>query len=406
MGGEIKKPYVVQLNQLVLSLSLVGAILLPPIRIDDGFPALEASDIAFPILVLSILFFFRSDFLQRIKKHRQIIFAFLVFITFTVVSILGNGRWAELRDWFEVLKYIKFIAFIGFIYFFFNKHQFFRLIVPLFILAFIFNLLHYFNIFGFNSIIEPFYAAPHHLDFFGLNSLGEPATKRALGVLGNPNTNGLFFLSFILLFLPKSTSHPSRNTLLLGLAITGLLLCQTRTGMLTYVMVLIVFYISNPSNWRKILQILLFSILIYFGLSLLGNFYLNSLANPGILKNAGIGRLEPWQKIIDAMPGHWIIGHAPEKEYFERHTIYSESEYFLILFRYGLLGIMAFLLFWAVWLKNYALKTFCRNPLAILVAIVYLTGAITNNPLQSPKIALILGAVMAVSLFESDDQTN
>ncbi|MDG0974743.1 MAG: O-antigen ligase family protein [Crocinitomicaceae bacterium] len=406
MGGEIKKPYVVQLNQLLLSLSLVGAILLPPIRIGDGFPALEVSDIAFPILVLSILFFFRSDFLQRIKKHRQIIFVFLVFIAFTVVSILGNGRWGELRDWFEVLKYIKFIAFIGFIYFFFNQHQYFRVIVPLFILAFIFNLLHYFNIFGFNSIIEPFYAAPHHLDFFGLNSLGEPATKRALGVLGNPNTNGLFFLSFILLFLPKSTSYPSRNTLLLGLAITGLLLCQTRTGILTYIIVLIVFYISNPSNWRKILQILLFSILIYFGLSLLGNLYLNSLANPGILKNAGIGRVEPWQKIIDAMPGHWIIGHAPEKEYFERHTIYSESEYFLILFRYGLLGIMAFLLFWAVWLKNYALKTFRRNPLAILVAFVYLTGAITNNPLQSPKIALILGTVMAVSLFESDDQTN
>ncbi len=406
MGGEIKKPFVVQLSQLLLILSMVGAMLLPPLRIADSFPALEVSDIAFPILVLFILFFFRSDFIKRVTKHRQIIFAFFIFIALTVVSILGNGRWAELRDWFEVLKYLKLIGFIGFIYFFFTKRQLLRIIVPLFILAFIFNLLHYYNIFGFNSIIEPFYAAPHHLDFFGLNSLGEPATKRALGVLGNPNTNGLFFLSFMLLFLPKSTAYPWRNTVLLGIAITGLLLCQTRTGMLTYVLVLLVFYLSNPSNWRRSIQILLFSILIYVGLSLMGNLYLNSLANPGILKSAGIGRLEQWQKIIDAMPGHWIIGHAPEKEYFERHTIYSESEYFLLLFRYGLLGVLAFLLFWALWLKNYALKTLRTNPIAFFVAIVYLIGAITNNPLQSPKIALILGTVMAVSLFETDDQTN
>ena len=122
MGGEIKKPFVVQLSQLLLILSMVGAMLLPPLRIADSFPALEVSDIAFPILVLFILFFFRSDFIKRVTKHRQIIFAFFVFIALTVVSILGNGRWAELRDWFEVLKYLKLIGCIGFIYFFFRNH--------------------------------------------------------------------------------------------------------------------------------------------------------------------------------------------------------------------------------------------------------------------------------------------
>jgi hypothetical protein len=67
------------------------------------------------------------------------------------------------------------------------------------------------------------------------------------------------------------------------------------------------------------------------------------------------------------------------------------------------LGLTSFLVYWGIWLKNYALNTFRKNPLPFLVAIVYLIGAITNNPLQSPKIALILGAVMAVSLFETDD---
>lgn len=404
MGVELEANYSSQISKALLVFSIVGAVLLPPIKLSSNLPAIEISDLTFLILLIIASFYHRKQLLLSLLPHRKVIFTFLAFVGVVIVSIIINKRWNELRDWFEVLKYLKFLSFFLLSYFFFTKNQLISLFGTLLIAVFIFNILHYFNVANFNQIIEPYYSAPHHLDFFGLNSIGEPSTKRALGTLGNPNTNGLLFLLFTLIFLPRRVLHQNKNYLLVALAILGLFLCQSRTGILAYLLVLVVYYLTDRSNWRAILGIVLFSSFVYVLLALMGNLYLNSIGNPDIMKTAGIGRIEQWKKIITSMPGHWLIGHAPEKEYFEKHSIYSESEFFLLLFRYGLLGVFTFLTFWGVWLKEYVLNV--KNPfkLGLFVAIVYLFSAITNNPLQSPKIALILAVIMALTLLEIDEQ--
>jgi len=404
MGGELKSQLSFRWVQILLGLSLFGAVLMPPMLLVSAWPTFEVSDLTFPLLVVLVLLFHRQAFFSAISKHRKWILAFVIFVGFTIVSILVNKRWFQIRDWFEVLKYTKFILFLVFFYLFYNRKQIFWLLTPLILAVFVFNLLHYFDVFAFNTIIEPWYAAPHHLDFFGLNSLGEPATKRALGTLGNPNTNGLLFLLFVLIFLPRIHRASRKDLVVLAISILGIFMCQSRTGILAYVLVLVAFFILNKPNWRLIGGIVTYSIAIYFVLMLMGNLYLNSIGNLAVMKSAGVGRIEQWMRILDAMPGHWIFGHAPEKEYFETNGIYSESEYFLILFRYGIVGLLSFLMFWGIWLKETFNKMNRKLSLGLLLALVYLFAAITNNPLQAPKIALILGLVMALTLIELDER--
>ena len=405
MGGKtVSTNYALIIGQILVLLSIAGAVMLPPIELSPSYPKIELSDVAFPLLVFWLALFHRNIFLEKLIAHRNLVLAFAVFVGIVVLSILMNGRLTQIRDWFEVLKYLKFIFFIFVIYTLFTRSQLYRIMTPLLIGVFLFNLLHYFNVFDFNRLVEPYYASPHHLNFFGLNSIGEPATKRSLGTLGNPNTNGLLFLLFVLLFLPRHTAVKRKNLILLGLAITGVFLCQSRTGLLAYALVVLAYYLTNRSQWKMAIAILLFSILIYVILALMGNLYLSSIGNVESMKSAGVGRLEQWKKIWASMPGYWIIGHAPEKEYFEKHGIYSESEYFLILFRYGFVGLLSFLFFWGMWAKEYVLKVQKGFRLGLFVLIVYLFSAITNNPLQSPKIALILGVLMALTLLEIDEK--
>jgi hypothetical protein len=137
----------------------------------------------------------------------------------------------------------------------------------------------------------------------------------------------------------------------------------------------------------------------------MGNFYLDTLANAEVMQRVGRGRLEQWTKIIELMPGYWLFGHAPNKELFESNAIYSESEYFLILFRYGIIGLLAFLSFWFIWFKNYAIRAHKKYKPALYLVITYLVCAFTNNPLQSPKIALFLAIVMAVAILEKNERT-
>lgn len=404
MGEVVKENRTQQLVVYLLLITIFGTLLLPPFQITPSLPSFELSDITFPLLAIGALVFLRPEIHHFITRHRALTLGFSGFIGITIISILWNNRLTEIRDWFEVLKYIKFFFFLIITVICFSVDSLRRLLSVTFIALFLFNLLHYFNVFQFNTIIEPFYSPAHHLDFFGLNSLGEPATKRALGTLGNPNTNGLLFLLFTIVFLPRQKRIQQKEVLLLFLAILGLFMCQSRTGTLAFGLVLISYFMTMKSHWQTILALMAMSVVSFFLLHLSGNFYLDTLGNAEVLQRTSRGRIEQWIKIIASMPGYWFLGHAPNKHYFEANAIYSESEYFLILFRYGGVGLMAFLLFWWIWLRNLVIQHASPYKPALFIFACYVVGAFTNNPLQSPKIALLLGVVMALAILEKHER--
>jgi hypothetical protein len=270
-----------------------------------------------------------------------------------------------------------------------------------FIGIFVFNLFHYFDLFNFNSLIEPYYAPAHHLDYFGLNSIGEPATKRALGTLGNPNNNGFLFLLFCFLFLPyKKVQFGWKPLLLPSLAIIGLMACQSRTIFLVYLILIIFYFLLIQREWRYIVYFTLFSILIFTIFIFNGNTYIESLGDTSITQHSAIGRMQQWSKILNEMPGFWLFGHGPDKQFFEQNGIFAESEFVLLLFRYGSLGVISFFIWMFVLpIRKISNRLRLNRSMFLLVLILIFSG-ITNAPFHNVKLNVFIACVLALELLK------
>jgi O-antigen ligase len=101
------------------------------------------------------------------------------------------------------------------------------------------------------------------------------------------------------------------------------------------------------------------------------------------------GRLETWNLLGKMILEEPIFGHGPYKEYFYQNHIYSENEYILMSWRYGLLGLFLYLtIFLIPFKKLYA----SMNELSVkgsLMLIMMLVSALTNNPLTERNIELL-----------------
>ncbi|MES2588623.1 MAG: O-antigen ligase family protein [Bacteroidota bacterium] len=272
----------------------------------------------------------------------------------------------------------------------------------IFSLVFIFNILHYFNVFDFNKFVSPFYTSWMHLKFFGLNTLGQVDTKRAFGTMGNCNNNAFYFLSFLILFIDQYIKSKSKSDLtFLILALFGIFLCQSRIVFLTLIVLLFLSILILKNSRKFFLALLGLTLLFYLLFYLAGNVYLVSVQRIDLMTDASIGRFEQWIKIYHSMPGYWFFGHAPNKEYFETHQIYAESEYFLILFRYGVLGLLLFLGILAIaMIKFFKVFKFSFFPLAFVFS--YSLNCITNSPFYGTKSLIQFAFFYVIILFLND----
>lgn len=374
-------------------MGFASAVLLPPFAFQNTWPSIELSDVLLlPMVVLLLTpLTTKKITLSLPKPLKNSALLWTLFILLTIVSIGINQRFNEVRDWFEVLKYIKFSVFTIAFMIASSLSMYARLILWSVAALIVFNILHYTDFLGFNTYVEPFYAPNVHLDVFGLDSKGNPSTRRAIGTMGNPNMNGqLFvFMTFLLMVLRSRFRHKGIDLLVLA-SIAGVVMCQSRTtAMGLFLLILLSLLLGREFRLRSLGY--LGAMVIYWVISAYsGNVYLSSLGNQAALESASIGRLVQWQRIWEAMPGNYFFGHAPAKEYFEAHGIYSESEYFLILFRYGFVGLLTYLLF----MVSIALPGIFMRPkqsfLIIMPVLLWALAAVTSNPLHSNKLAIVI----------------
>lgn len=395
--------------QVVLFVSLASAMLLPPIELKVGWPKAEVSDLLFPIVLVLLVSLSKLNPRLAFKSANMSLrwsgLIFSLFVVSVMLSILVNGRVNELRDWFEVLKYLKFAVFTLAFLIVATTESFRRIAFVVLIPVVVFNVFHYFDLLDFNNLVEPWYAPGHHLDAFGLNSLGEPATKRALGTMGNPNVNALMFLLFLLLFMRRSSrvKFPPLYTVAGLLSITGVFMCQSRTALIAFCAIMVLYMVLAPGRYRTFMYYSLFALVIFVILQYAGNAYLTTVADPDRLQRTAAGRMEQWSAILEAMPGKWLLGNAPSKEYFEQHEIYSESEYFLMLFRYGIAGVVLFFGFWVHLLyRGFCASGTLKFSLTAL-PLLLLLGAITNNPMHAPKLVMLIAFTLAFVLSLSHE---
>lgn len=380
------------LLRVCLFVAFLSAVLLPPFTLSDNLPKVELSDLLWlPVAALLLwrVFPFKSSTL--IQGLRAPLLLWVGFVLVVILSITVNQRLTVLRDWFEVFKYIKFGVLVAGFAFVASTVSFIRLILWSMAALVVFNVLHYIDFADFNALVEPWYAPNIHLEYFGLDSQGQPSTRRAIGTMANPNMNGqLFvFMTFLLLLVRERFKHIGIDVLTFA-ALTGVMMSQSRTALIG-LGVLIVFYFFAVKTKRMRALVMLASIgALYVLFTEFGNVYLSSLGSKASLESAGEGRFDQWRRIWATMPGHYLFGHAPSKEYFETHGIYSESEYFLMLFRYGFVGLTLFVatLISAATsaLQNSKIKCF----MVAAPVVLWMVAAITSNPLHSNKLAVVM----------------
>ncbi len=387
-----------QYDTLLIVVTLISIFLLPRIPLGEGLPAFRIEDILLiPIGIKAI---------QQKKwnsTYSKIIGVFGAYILFTIIY---NNRTGNIRDYFEIFKLAKYLVFI----LYFSKSSNFntirRMLSPIFICLILFNVVHFYNFLSFNTLIEPFFAPLHHLQYFGVNSNFEPYTKRLLGTMGNPNNNGLLFLLFAIYFMPLHNKKSKSQLLLYFLAILLCLHSQSRTVFVALTLVCILQIAVNLTYVkRNILAYILFAAVLMFDFYADNLLYIESIFNTRIsgfqTNNTSLqSRFEIWKHLISMIQQKPIFGHGPYKEYFYNRDLYSENEYILMAWRYGLLGLS----FYITLVTYPIISMFKTLPVLDKIKLTSFTlsilfVALTNNPLSEPRILLMFALIVGTYFY-------
>lgn len=386
---------------------LVSIFLLPGITFSGSLPEVRPEDLVVYGMLLTLLLMTSKTVIwnSSIQKYMLFILAFTVWM---IITQLENGRLTHTSDYFEYYKMFKY-GIVVLTFYLIHKSKILdqtdilRTIRGIFCLVFALNMLHYFNILSYNPIVMPYYANELQLSHFGVNSLGEADVKRMLGVLGNPNNNSILMGFFSIYFIVHSTKQSpeyKQNILLAGLAIIMLLMSGSKTGVLSLMAVFVVYWILSKASLKQLLALLGIAVASVVLINAFQFTYISSLWTVDWSANESwTGRIKVWQDLVAMIQKSPWIGYGPNKEYFYINAIYSENEFVLMAWRYGIVG----LLFYLLWIFIPFVSAFRQKgkryaQSVILFSTMLLVSAITNNPLSEPRI-LVLYAMLCGLMF-------
>ena len=384
-----------------LSISLcwliIGSItFIPAIKIKEQLPSIQVIDLILPFIVITLY----------LNKHlltwRKLYTTILIFSGYILFDIVLNNLTANTNSYFEIYKVFKFLIIILFFSCLPLNKYFNKVIYPIFYILIIFNTLHFFNFWDFNLIVEQYYNGGIHIETFGLNSLGEPATKRIIGTIGNPNNNAILFLFFTILFYSKKKKN-SFLILSIFLSLFFFFLCQSRTAIIAFFAITIIHLIIEYTNKnRTVLSIKNLVIFSVFSLAFLFSNLINKPTytmsmvkqNPTQSKSVQ-GRMEIWGDLLLMVKEKPLFGYGPNKNYFYKNKIYSESEYIMFIWRYGVVGLLAYISFLIyIFLTGYNYRVSPEGLLLLQSVVIIGITSLTNNPLSSREISILWGIII------------
>ncbi len=379
-------------------LVLLDAFFIPDIRISTLLPAFQLTDFLLPIIGL-LLF----PHLAQVKKEWWFL-SIALFAGYMILPILINGRIKQWNDYFELYKVLK-LGVIFLLFRFIRTQSLYNLIAGSFIALVLINVLHFYNVFHINDLLTYTYGDSIHFKLFGRDSLGNPAVKRMLGTLGNPNTNALMFLFFTIYFMPLEKNITQR--ILFFSALLMVFLCQSRTSLLAVGWIIIAMIFLGQKGgvkntvWNIVISVGLYGIATMLATSFFKySSYSNSLIDGSALYSSSLrSRWETWGILWDMIKTKPLFGFGPYKSYFTTHQLYSENEYLLIWWRYGVFGLLFYLgLFLLPFWELFRRKFDTHSVKAMIMIGVMLISALSNNPLTERSICVLFIFLLASGL--------
>ena len=377
------------------SLSILGffllfaAVMLPDIKLNASLPSIQIIDFLLPIIFV-IIWVKRKTITPNFYTLIP-----LVFSLYIIISIFITDNYKDLNPYFEVYKMLK-VALLTVFFSLINFNAVKNLVHVLFGILVLINFLHFFNLLHINFLLEHYYNGGIHLQFFGLDSIGAPAVKRLVGTMGNPNINGLLFGLFTIFYFPFKFKQKELIGFFTALLMT--FLCQSRTSLVIIIAIILFTLVFHHSKF-KLQQwlILLFGTCTIYLLSwmLATSFfqytsYNNSLLDGTALFSGSVrSRWESWELLWNMIVQHPLFGYGPNKNFFYAHQIYSENEYLLMTWRYGIIGLILYL---SIFIYPFIKFINRKEPYAIqaiLLILLMTISALTNNPFTEKNILLI-----------------
>lgn len=143
------------------------------------------------------------------------------------------------------------------------------------------------------------------------------ATKRMLGLMGNPNCNAVFFLFFTCYYLARYSFH-KRNIISLIISVVMVLLTQSRTGFISLIIILIIFILKDM-NLEKIGKGLILLSFLALAISIVNAEYISALWDRPLEKITSLTvRFDIWVMLIEMVKDQWLIGLGPFKEFLRK----------------------------------------------------------------------------------------
>ncbi|MBN4071177.1 O-antigen ligase family protein [Crocinitomix catalasitica] len=400
----------------------ISVLFFPSIRLGGSLPKIEIVDLLLPFITLFVVY--------RRKEivNKNIIYILLGFSAYILLSMGINGRLAELRDYFEIFKLFKIIILLVLFSLSGAAETVKKLIKPAFAGLVVVNLVHYFNLFQINEFLDQFFMGGGRYSIFGLDSAGHLTFKRMIGLLGNPNDNAIVFMIFSIFFFPRKEVNLKSLAWFLT-ALIMMFLCQSRTALFALVPMLIVYALLIRKNLPLVLATFAISCLSFFiafaitkntvhvgipskyavygdsadsTFTAAGTTYLESVVGGNLVQSQSVqGRLDTWKHLWRMIEKKPIFGHAPYKEYFYNSHLYAESEYILIIWRYGFIGLTIYLAFLIILLIQSikGRKLEYGSKLLLFLVLLLVTG-LTNVPFGNKTIFVLL-AIM-IGLFYNE----
>lgn len=398
----------------IIAVILLWAIFLSPgIPMPSGMPSVRLDDfLVFIVLLWTIL----GSYLIKWPRSAFRVYAVLIcfMCCWVLVAILANNRLAAVGDYFEIYKYLKYLL-VALLFYRQSTQQGLNKIVPInfvfiFVALFLFNLMNLFNIASFNTSVLPLYATEHHIA--SIDSLKDAGNAmRMLGTMGNPNSNAILWGVMAAVFLALRSFYKNyRFAILSGALISGVmcLLSQSRTTLAALALGMLVYGLitMKKKNFGKtILATMLLGIGGYVAINFLNLNYLLTLWDGDIQENESwLVRLQVWDFLYGMIQQSPWFGHGPDKEFFYRNELYSENEYILMAWRYGYFGVPVYLA-WLVLPWMYAKNLVCKTETIwtatiIVMTPLYLITAITNNPMNDPRLTLLYAVISGLMFAE------
>lgn len=390
---------------LILTL-LFSVGFLPGFALHSGWPQLRVDDLLAFLLLVTLLSGRSGDLIisRPLACYSGVV---LIFVLWILATIMANGRYLLIGDYFEIYKSIKFLIFFWSVYIYaryqtIDPTSMWLILTAIFLGLLIFNLFGYFNLFNFNYRLMPFYASGERISGFGLDSLGNPSVKRMLGTMGNPNDNAILFSLFASYFLVSIRIKRWLSLGLLAISVMLILLTGSRTVLIGVFVSFALYGLMEKFSLKKGLLFAASVIAVIFLVYLLDLKYISILWQLDIRENPSwVARLEVWDRLGEMITRSPLWGHGPNKDYFYANSLYSESEYVLMTWRYGYIGLFLY----SLWLFLPAMMSLLVRQggfvkLLFIFSVILAVSAITNNPLSEPRIMAVFAMLCGLFFFQ------